>query len=93
LQNLYQNTANLEKKAVAALINGEKTSIYNCSFLGLQVLYLTSMDSIILEDYIFCYGQSIYEVCILFLLSVITFIFLLDCWWIEWICPYVSLWI
>ena len=69
MQNTYNGFANLTP-AVAAWILGDKSAFYNCSFIGFQdtladMLGRHYYKGCYIEgvvDFIFGYGQSIYEV-------------------------------
>lgn len=69
-KNTYQETTQ-PQNAVAALINGDKTSIYGCSFIGIQDTlsdlfgrhYFKDCHIEGIVDIIYGYGQSIYETC------------------------------
>ncbi|XP_020264093.1 probable pectinesterase 55 [Asparagus officinalis] len=71
-KNTYQDLDN-PQNAVAALINGDKTSVYGCSFIGIQDTlsdlcgrhYFRDCSVEGIVDFIFGYGQSIYEGCTL----------------------------
>lgn len=74
MQNSYNsppnNNQNPLERAVAALIQGDKSAFYNCRFLGLQDTlwdvqgrhYFKSCTIEGAMDFIFGAGQSLYEV-------------------------------
>lgn len=73
LQNTYDGSVNI-RQALAAAISGDKSSFYNCSFIGFQDTLFDRKgrhyfkDCYIegVMDFIFGNGQSIYEVSIPF---------------------------
>ncbi|URD84033.1 pectinesterase, partial [Musa troglodytarum] len=70
LQNTYDGSVNI-RQALAAAISGDKSSFYNCSFIGFQDTLFDRKgrhyfkDCYIegVMDFIFGNGQSIYEGC------------------------------
>ncbi|KAG0457870.1 hypothetical protein HPP92_023027 [Vanilla planifolia] len=69
-QNNYADVKN-PKIAVAMLVSGDKTSFYGCSFVGIQDTladmqgrhYFKDCSIVGGVDFIFGYGQSLYETC------------------------------
>ncbi|XP_020589980.1 probable pectinesterase 29 [Phalaenopsis equestris] len=68
--NTYNDIAN-PRIAVAMLVSGDKTSFYDCSFVGIQDTlcdlqgrhYFKNCQIVGAVDFIFGFGQSIYERC------------------------------